>query len=91
MSSAWKIAQENLRKAQKKQKTQHDKRARNTVFTVIDCVFVYMPAIRSGPAYKLTRPYKGPYRETLLSIIVWLTDTRKVSMVNGHPNLYLQP
>ena len=23
---------------------------------------MYMPAIRSGPAYKLMRPYKGPYR-----------------------------
>ena len=23
---------------------------------------MYMPAIRSGQAYKLTRPYKGPYR-----------------------------
>ena len=32
------------------------------VFTVGDCMFVYMPAIHSGPAYKLTRPYKGPYR-----------------------------
>ena len=62
VSSAWKLAQENLQKAQKKQKCQHDKRARNTEFTVGDRVFVYMPAIRSGPAYKLTRPYKGPYR-----------------------------
>ena len=62
MSSAWKLAQENLQKAQKKQKCQHDKRARNTEFTVGDRVFVYMPAIRSGPAYKLTRPYKGPYQ-----------------------------
>ena len=57
MSSAWKLAQENLQKAQKKQKYQHDKRARNTKFTVGDRVFVYMPAIRNGPAYKLTRPY----------------------------------
>jgi len=27
-----------------------------------DRVFVYMPAIRIGPAYKLTRPHKWPYR-----------------------------
>ena len=61
MSSAWKLAQENLQKAQKKQKYQHDKRTRNTEFTVGDRVFVYMAAIRNGLAYKLTRPYKGPY------------------------------
>ena len=61
MSNAWKLAQENLEKAQGKQKHQHDKNARDFKFAVGDRVFVHMPAIRSGPAYKLTRPYKGPY------------------------------
>ena len=57
MSSAWKLAQENLQKAQKMQKCQHDKKkAKNNEFVVGDHVFVYMPAICSGPAYKLTRP-----------------------------------
>ena len=46
---------------QQKQKAQHDKRARDFAFSPEDRVFVYMPAIKSGPAYKLTRPYKGPY------------------------------
>ena len=27
-----------------------------------DRVFVYMPAARSGKAYKLSRPFHGPYR-----------------------------
>ena len=30
-------------------------------FRVGDRVFVLMPAIRSGPAYKLCRLYRGPY------------------------------
>ena len=28
------------------------------------CVFVYMPAAKTGPAYKLARPYHGPYHIT---------------------------
>lgn len=62
LSSAWKLAQQNVKKAQQKQKKQHDKKARDIVFNPGDRVFVYMPAIRTRPAYKLTRPYKGPYR-----------------------------
>ena len=62
MSTAWKLAQENVRKAQGKQKRQHDKHAVDFKFRVGDRVFVLMPAIRSGPAYKLCRPYRGPYR-----------------------------
>ena len=62
MLNAWKLAQENVRKAQRKQKRQHDKHAMDFKFRVGDCVFVLMPAIRSGPAYKLCRPYGGPYR-----------------------------
>ena len=57
--AAWKLAQEGIRKAQSKQKKQ---RAGSTSVNPGDRVFVYMPAIRAGPAYKLTRPYKGPYR-----------------------------
>ena len=56
MSIVWKLAQENLEKAQGKQKRQHVK------FAVGDRVFVNMAAIHSGPAYKLTRPYEGPYQ-----------------------------
>ena len=62
LSAAWKLAQENVHKAQSKQKRQHDKKARGATINSGDRVFVYMPAIRTGPAYKLTRPYEGPYR-----------------------------
>ena len=62
MSNAWKLALKNLEKAQGKQKHQIDKNARDFKFAVGDRVFVHMPAICSGPVYKLTRPYKGPYR-----------------------------
>ena len=58
LSDAWKLAQQNVKKAQQ---MQQDKKARDFMFSPGDRIFVHMPAIRSGPAYKLTRPYKGPY------------------------------
>jgi len=53
---------QNTVKAQKKQKLYHDKKARATSFRVGDRVFVHMPALKTGPAHKLARPFKGPYR-----------------------------
>ena len=60
-ADAWELAWQSVKKAQQKQKMQHDKKARDFTFSPGDRIFVYMPAIRSGPAYKLKRPYKGQY------------------------------
>ena len=62
MQEAWGLAQQNLKKAQKKQKLYHDKKSNRPDFRVGDRVFVFMPVLKSGPAHKLARPYKGPYR-----------------------------
>ena len=62
MSKAWELAQQNLKKAQKNQKFHHDKNSRNVDFQVSERVFVYMPVLKSGPAHKLSRPFKGPFR-----------------------------
>jgi len=62
MSRAWQLAQNVIRKSQNRQKATHDKKASDATVKLGDRVFVYMPAIRTGPAYKLARPYKGPYR-----------------------------
>jgi len=40
----------------------HDRKASDTRVKLGDKVFVYMPATKTGPAYKLAQPYKGPYR-----------------------------
>ena len=45
MSEAWAQAKEMIVKAQKKQKTQHDRTSKNADFQVGDRVFVFMPAI----------------------------------------------
>ena len=62
LSAAWKMAREQVQKAQRRQKTQHDRHARDPGFRVGDRVFVLMPAKRLGKAHKFARPFGGPYR-----------------------------
>ena len=62
MSDAWKLAQKHVKIAQKRQKAQHDKKATAAELQVGERVFVHMPELKSGPGYKLARPFKGPYR-----------------------------
>lgn len=62
LADAWKLAQDNVKKAQKRQKTSYDRSARLPKFTVGDRVFLYMPAAKSTKAYKFAKPFRGPYR-----------------------------
>ena len=61
LSSAWKLTQENVRKAQEKQKRCHDRRAKMVKYQVGDKVLLYMPATRTGELRKLALPNQGPY------------------------------
>ena len=62
MGSAWAQAQKAVKKAQKRQKCQHDRTSKNADFQVGDLVFVCMPASKTGHMRKLARPFQGPYR-----------------------------
>ena len=62
ISQAWKLARENIEQAQKYQKSQHDKHAKDPNFKLGDRVFVHMPAEKRGKAYKFARTFHGPYR-----------------------------
>ena len=62
MSQAWRLARDAIKNAQVQQKQHHDARARSATFVEGERVFVYMPAAKSGTAYKLARPFHGPYR-----------------------------
>lgn len=57
MTEAWQLVKDRIEVAQKQQKTQNDRRAWPSTFEPGDRVFMYMPAARSGKAYKLVRPY----------------------------------
>ena len=62
MSTAWRTAQAKIKEAQKKQKCQHDKKAKDPQVAEGDRVFVYSPTEKKGKAYKFARPFKGSYR-----------------------------
>ena len=62
LQEAWELARNSIKKAPARQKKQYDHTACPEEFKVEDRVIVYMPAAKPGPAYKLARPYHGPYR-----------------------------
>ena len=62
LTEAWKLAQEKIKKAQARQKNQHDKFVKNDKFSEGDVVFLYDPLLKSGKAYKFARPFCGPYK-----------------------------
>jgi hypothetical protein len=62
LSQAWKLAQENIKIAQKHQKTHYDKKTRETHLKVGDWVMVLMPSEAKGEKRKLARPFRGPFR-----------------------------
>ena len=59
LSEAWTLAQQNIAKAQKRQKRTHDRHARDPAFCVGERVFLHTPSLRSGPGYKFARPYQA--------------------------------
>ena len=61
-TEAWDLSRQQVEKAQRQQKRFYDRRSRKPTFRVGDRVFLYMPAAKTGQAYKFARPYHGPYR-----------------------------
>ena len=83
MSEEWQSANEQITKAQKRQKGQHDHHARSATFKSGDRVFVYMPGSRTDKAYKLSRPYHGPY--CVVTALDCGVDVRPVDKLNATP------
>ena len=62
MAHAWDLARKSVGKAQKRQKSFYNKRARETNFSVGEHVFLLKPAETTGANRKFARPFHGPYR-----------------------------
>lgn len=62
LSSAWQLAQENIKKGQFKQKKFYDQASKVVDIRPGDRVMVYMPSEKQGKDWKLSRPFHGPYR-----------------------------
>ena len=64
--SAREIAAKAIRAAQKRHKVQYDKKSNYVSYHLGDRVLVQFPADESGKMRKLSRPWHGPYRVTVL-------------------------
>ena len=83
-SEAWKLARNNIKKAQQHQKQQYDRKTRLPRFEVGDRVFLYMPAAKSCKAYKFAKPFHGPYRiveQNETGVAVWPVDQPQVNPI----------
>ena len=83
MSSAWSLAQDNIKKAQGQQKRYYDRFERSAKFSIGDRVFVCMPAKKTGYLRKLACPYQGPYR--VLEVCPSGLDLRPVDKPKASP------
>ena len=61
LSQAWSLAGDAIKKALVQQKQHHDAHAHSDTFVEGKRMLVYIPATKSGTAYKLARPFHGPY------------------------------
>ena len=80
LNTAWNLAKEYIKGAQDRQKRSYDKDAKDHQFRVGDRVMIHMPSVVSGKAWKLARPYHGPYR--VLSVTI---EARLVDDANADP------
>ena len=62
LSSARDLAAKAIRKAQKRYKTQYDRKSTKKKYRVGDWVLVKFPHEETGKQRKLSRPWHGPYR-----------------------------
>ena len=83
LSTAWKLAKENLQKSQWSQKKQYDRTAKKASVRIGDRVMVHMPAESQGKDWKLCRPFHGPYR--VLSVTPTNVEVRLVDAPTDEP------
>ena len=62
LADAWKLAQENIKVAQERQKLTYDRSAKECTVKVGQRVMVHMPSELQGKTWKFARPYHGPFR-----------------------------
>ena len=62
LATAWKLARQNIGKAQKRQKECYDRQVKEPRYTVGGRVMVFMPHEKAGKKRKPALPYHGPFR-----------------------------
>ncbi len=62
LTSVWNIARWEIGRAQKKQKTQYDRKTKTPHYRVGDRVMVFMPHVAKSKDRKLALPHHDPFR-----------------------------
>ena len=62
MSTAWELARQAVKRAQKRQKDHYDRGTTTLPFREGERVYLYKPMEKTGAARKLARAFHGPYR-----------------------------
>ena len=83
LSLAWKLAAENIQRAQKSQKRYYDRSAKKVELRAGDRVMVYIPSEVRGEEHKLKRPFHGPYR--VLSVTDTNVEVRLIDLPTDDP------
>ena len=81
MALAWKLASENIKKAQTTQKKMYDRKAKESDLRVGERVTVLMPSETQGKDWKLVRPFYGPCR--ILKVTPTNVEVRLVDQPKG--------
>ena len=76
LSDAWSAAKQQITRAQDKQKQQYNKHTKELSVKPGDRVMIHMPGSVKGKAWKLVRPFHGPYR--VISMISTNAEVRLV-------------
>ena len=79
MAEAWKLAGDNIARAQQAQKKKYDSGRPEVDLKVGERVMVYMPSDVQGEDRKLARPFHGPYR------VLVVTPTNAEVRLVGQP------
>lgn len=62
LSDAWEVARAQVKKAQQKEKRYYDRSGTLKNLKVGDRVFLQVPSLKKGTAYKFARQFQGPFR-----------------------------
>ena len=81
MAEAWKLAGDNIARAQETQKKKYDSGRPEVDLKVGERVMVYMPIDVQGQDRKLARPFHGPYR--VLAVTPTNAEVRLVGQPTG--------
>ena len=91
-SEAWKLARDDIKKAQQCQKKHYNCKTRLPRFKVDDQVFVNMPTVKACKAYKFARQFYGTYHivgQSETGVVVCQVDRPQADPIRAGSDIVL--